>query len=280
MFGTALIGRDKRQIDLRLHGRRQLALGLFGRLFEPLERHAVVAQIHALIFPEFVGQIIDDPLVKIVAAQKGVAVGRFDLKHAVADLQDGDVKRSATQVEHRNLFVGLLVQTVGQRGCGRLVDDTFDVQAGNPSGVFCGLALGVVKIGRNGDDGLGHTFAQVVLSRLLHLLQDKGRDFRRTVVLVPDFDPGVAVRLGHVVGQRLSGFGDHRVLVAIAHETFDREDRIFGIGDGLASGDLPDEALSAIGESGHRRRNAATLGIGDHGRFAAFHDRDDRVCCS
>jgi hypothetical protein len=47
---------------------------------------------------ELVGDPVDDPLVKVVAAQEGVAVGRFDLKDALAHVQDRDVKGAAAQV--------------------------------------------------------------------------------------------------------------------------------------------------------------------------------------
>ena len=47
-----------------------------------------------------------------------------------------------------------LVEPVGERGRGRLVDDAQHFEAGDLAGVLGGLALGVVEIGRNGDDRL------------------------------------------------------------------------------------------------------------------------------
>ena len=69
MLGPGLIRSDERQIDVRFHGRRQLALCLFGSFLEPLQCHLVLAQINALIFSKFIGQIIDHPLVEIFTTE-------------------------------------------------------------------------------------------------------------------------------------------------------------------------------------------------------------------
>ena len=57
----------------------------------------------------------------------------------------------------------LLVEAVGERGRGRLVDDALDLEAGDAAGVLGGLALGVVEVRGDGDDRLGDRLAEVVL---------------------------------------------------------------------------------------------------------------------
>ena len=150
------VGGDEGQVDVGLHGGRQLALGLFGRLLQALQGHLVAAQVDALVLFEFVGDPVDDQLVEILAAQEGVAVGGLDLEDAVAQFQDGDVEGAAAQVEDGDLLVLLLVEAVGQGGRGRLVDDAQDVQSGDLAGILGCLALGIVEIGRNGDDRIGN----------------------------------------------------------------------------------------------------------------------------
>ena len=44
--------RDERQVDLRLERRRELVLRLLRGLLQALERHAVLAQIDAVLFLE------------------------------------------------------------------------------------------------------------------------------------------------------------------------------------------------------------------------------------
>ena len=78
-----------------------------------------------------------------------------------------------------------------------------------------------------------------------------------------------------LVGDHLHLFVDFVELAS--HEALDREDGVLGVGDGLALGDLADEALAVLGEADHRRRGAAPLGVDDDLRLAAFHDRDDGV---
>ena len=98
---------------------------------------------------ELADQPVDDPLVEVLAAEEGVAGGRLDLEHAVAELEDRDVEGAAAEVVDGDLARrGALVHAVGQRRGGRLVDDAQDVQPGDPAGVLGRLALGVVEVGR------------------------------------------------------------------------------------------------------------------------------------
>ena len=127
MFRTRGIGSDKRQIDIGLNRCRKCHLGLFSFLLQALQSHLVIAKIDALVTFEFIGKPGNDTHIEVLAAQECVAVCRLDFENPVANLQDGDVEGAAAQIEHGNLFLSFLVQSVSQRGCCRLVDDTLDV---------------------------------------------------------------------------------------------------------------------------------------------------------
>ena len=227
-------------------------------------------------FLELVGDVVDQALVEVVAAQVGVAVGADDAEHAVGHFQHRDVERAAAEVEHDDLFVLLLVEAIGQRGGGRLVDDPGDFQAGDLAGVLGGLALGVVEIGRHGNHGLVDFVAQVGLGRLLQLPQGEGRDFRRRVLVAVDVDLDVVLGAADdLVGHHLL-FGGHLV-VAAAHEALDRVDGARRVGDGLASGRLADDGFPFIGERDDAGRETIPLGVGDDLHVFAFHHGDDRV---
>ena len=163
VLGARRVGRDVGQVDLGRHRRGQLDLGLLGRLLEALEGLLVLRQVDPLVALELGQQPVDDPLVEVVAAEVGVAVGRLDLEDAVAELEDRDVERAAAEVVDGDLLVVLLVEAVGQGRRGRLVDDPLDVETGDPTGVLGRLALGVVEVGRDGDDRLGDLLAEIGL---------------------------------------------------------------------------------------------------------------------
>ncbi len=142
--------------------------------------------------------MVDDAHVEVLATQEGIPVGGQHLELMLAldlgDLDDGDVEGAAAQVIDGDLLVApLLVHAVGEGGGGGLVDDALDVEAGDAAGILGGLTLGVVEVGGHRDDGLAYRLTQVVLRRLLHLLQDLGRDLGRGHLLAMHLDPGVAI---------------------------------------------------------------------------------------
>ena len=180
----ARVGRgDERQVDLRLLGGGELDLRLLRGLVEALQGVLVGRQVDALVALELGDQPLDDRLVPVVATEVVVTGGRLHLEDAVADLQHRDVEGAAAQVEDEDRLVGLLVEPVGERRRGRLVDDALDVEAGDLAGVLGGLALVVVEVGRDGDHGRVDRLAELRLGVGLQLLQDHRRDLRRRVLL-------------------------------------------------------------------------------------------------
>ena len=107
---------------------------------------------------------------------------RDDAEHAVGHFEDRDVERAAAEVEHADRFFALLVEAVGQRRGGRLVDDAGDFQAGDLAGVLGRLPLGVVEVRRHRDDGLVHLVAEIGLGRFLQLAQNHAPRFRAACI--------------------------------------------------------------------------------------------------
>ncbi len=117
---------------------------------------------------------LEDDLIEILAAEVGVAAGRLDAEDAAGDVEDRDVERAAAEVvDGDGLGLGL-VEAVGERGRGGLVDDAAHLEPGDAAGVLGGLPLGVVEVGGHRDHRLGHGLAEVLLGDLLHLLEDDG----------------------------------------------------------------------------------------------------------
>ncbi|MGY3077703.1 hypothetical protein ACVWZZ_004074 [Bradyrhizobium sp. LM6.10] len=278
MLRAGLVRGDEGQVDLGLRRRRQLDLGLFSGFLQALQRELVVAQVDALLLLELVSEIADQAHVEVFAAEEGVAVGRLHLEHAVADFENRDVERAAAEVVHGDRTGLGLVQTISERSRGRLVDDAQHFKARDLAGVLGRLALGVVEVGGNGDDGLIDLLAEMSFRGLLHLLQDEGRDLRGRVGLAVGLDPGVAVGSLHdLVRNELLVLLDHRVVVAAADQALHCEEGALGIGDGLALGRLADEALTVVGHGDDRRRRAHAFGILDDFGVLAIHYGDARI---
>src|SRR5882762_4397577 len=152
MLGTRLIGGYKRQIDLGLHRRGKLDLGLLSRLLESLKGEAVIPQIYPLLLFELVGQIVDDALVEILAAKEGVAICRLHFEDAFGDLEDRDIKGAAAEVVDRDFAASLLFEPVSERRGRRLVDDARHFEPSDPASILRRLALRIIEIGGDGDD--------------------------------------------------------------------------------------------------------------------------------
>ena len=72
-------------------------------------------------------------------------------------------KGPAAQVVDHDLLRGPVVQAIGQRGAGRLIDDSHDVEARNFPRILGSLPLGVVEVGGDRDDRIRDRAAQIGL---------------------------------------------------------------------------------------------------------------------
>ena len=277
MLRSRLVGSDERQIDICGHRRGQLDLRLLRGFFQPLQRHLVLREIDALIFLELVNDPIDQTLVDVVAAEVGVAICRFDFNDTLADFENRDVERTATEIVDGDRLILLFVEAIRERCRGGLVHEALDLEAGDLARVLGRLTLRIVKVRRHGDHRAINLLAEVVFGGLLQLLKDHRGDLRRRVQLALHFDARISVRRsGYLVRHHLHLFV--HFLVLATHESFDREDGVLGIGDRLTLGHLSDEAFSALGERDDRGGQPAAFGVDDDFGLIALHHRDDGVC--
>ncbi|EMA19762.1 NAD-specific glutamate dehydrogenase [Haloarcula amylolytica JCM 13557] len=247
-------GRDEREVDAGLLARGEFYLGFLGGFGQPLEGLPVVAEVDAVFGLELVGEVVDDGVVPVVATEVVVPVGRDDLVDASTQVEDGDVEGAAPEVVHEDRLVGLVVEAVGHRGRGRLVDDAFDLEAGDLPGVLGRLALSVVEVRRDGNDGLLDLVAEILLGVVFDLLEDHRRDLLRRVLLPVQFD---------------------RVVV-LAHVALDRLDGLVGVLYCLVLRRFPDESLAVVERDDRGCRPLAFAVDNDFG-VATFHDRERAV---
>ncbi|OPY86665.1 MAG: NAD-specific glutamate dehydrogenase [Syntrophus sp. PtaU1.Bin208] len=278
MLGTRGVGGDEGQIDVRLHRRGEFHLGFFRRFLEALQGHLVAPEVDSLILLEFTHQMIDDPLIEVFSTQVGIPVGGLHLEYAFTQFEDGDIEGAPSQVEHGDLLVLFLVQSIGQGGRRRLVDDPKDIQTGDLARVLRGLALGVIEIGRNGDHGIRHFFSQIILRGLLHLDQDHRRDFCRAVCPSPHLNLGIPVGcLGNLEGTDALVILDFFGTIFPADEPFNGIHGVFRIGDGLTFGNLPYQPFAAFRKGNDGRRRSIAFLIRYNNGVSPFHDGNARI---
>jgi NAD-dependent glutamate dehydrogenase len=177
--------------------------------------------------------------------------GGTHLDHPVADVQDAHVERATAEVEDEHRLVLLLVQAVGQRRGGRLIDDAQHLEAGDPASVLGCLPLRVIEVGGNRDHGLRHPLAEEFPRILSELAQYERADLLRGVQLAPYVEPSRPIGTRNdVEPDRLGLFRD--LLVAAANEPLRGIDRALGVEDRLAAGQLAHEPLAAVREPHHR----------------------------
>ena len=125
----------------------------------------------------------------------------------------------------------LLVETVGQRRGSRLVYQPQDFKSGDAAGIFGGLALGIVEICGNGDDGFCDRPPKEALGVALELAQDEARKFPEgckscSPSLMRNTSPGMQI-VRQAEGKQLQLFLN--VLNAAPHQAFDGVDRALGV---------------------------------------------------
>ena len=209
-------------------------------------------QIDALIFLEFRYQIVDQTAVEVFTTQVGITVGRqhFEGFFTVdfVDFDNRDIERTAAQVVYRDGAVALtFIQAVGQRRCGRFVDNAFYFQTGDTAGVFCRLTLRIVKVGRNGNNGFGDRLAKIIFCGLFHFFQHFRRDLRRRHFLTFYFQPGIAiVGRGNFVRHDFDITLHFFVLETTADQTLDSEQRVLRVGHRLTFSRLAHQSFAIL----------------------------------
>ena len=276
MLRPALVRRDKGKVNVGGGIGGELALGLLRRLLETLEGHVVTAQVDPLVLLKFIGDVIDQNLVKIISSEMSIAIGRKHLEEALVHLENRDIEGSSSEIENGDLLTRLLaLEPIRQRRGGRLVDDPLNLQPGDLAGILGRLALRIVEIRRHRDDGLFDLLAKIALGSFLEILQHDGGDLRRCVALTVD------LHLDQLVIPPTDRVGNHFFFagdlgMTPPHEALDRENRTVRVGDGLALGRHADQA-ALVGKGHDAGSDPVSIRVGDDGRFFAFHYCHDRI---
>jgi NAD-specific glutamate dehydrogenase len=166
-----LLARRKKLFDLLAEEPKAPKRDRVGPRIPPKSRHI------------FLGDLLCNEVIDVVAAELGVSGGANDLENAPGKIEDGHVEGATTEVENRNAFRPLHLLTVGERRCGRLIENAEDVQSRQASRNLRRCALEFVEVRRDGDDRLVDRFPKRELSNGLCAPQDKRGNFRKCVTL-------------------------------------------------------------------------------------------------
>ena len=245
---------DERQADGGHLGDGQLLFRLLCGFLHAHHGRQIAVKV-SMMFPlESITDEIHDALVEVIAAEVVVAARCQHFDNALANLDDGYVKRAAAKVVDHDFLRCAVVQAVGKGGAGRLVDDAADVQACNAPRVLRRLTLDVPEIRRDGNHRVGDGFAEITFRVLLQLAENHGADFLRRIAFPGD------------------GLAPVR-----AHMALDGRNRAVGVDRRLTLRRAADEPFAAVGERHDGRRCALTLIVRNDGCAAALNHGDAAV---
>jgi len=121
-------------------------------------------------------KVADKLVVKVLTTQMGVTGGGLHLKDTLLDCHEGHIEGPSSKIKDDNIVLtdNFLVKTVCNGSSSGLIDDMKNVHSGDGAGIgiLHSQSLGVVEVGKDGDDGVSDVVAQVGLSGLLHLKED------------------------------------------------------------------------------------------------------------
>merc|ERR1711957_576213 len=156
--GEVLTFSESLALNDGLMGSGESSLGLLALGAETTESAVVSLDRDTTgLLGEFFHAELDESVVEIFTTEMGVTVSGLEI-------EDEDVAQLAV----------LFVETVGNGGCGGLVDDSLHVHAGDGTSILGGLTLGVVEVGGYGDDRISTFLSEVSLGDFLHLGEDHG----------------------------------------------------------------------------------------------------------
>ena len=190
--------------------------------------------------------VVNDGPVKIIATQVGIAIGGQYFKNTILNAQDGNVKRTTAQIVYGNGMAFALIEAnaIGQTCRSRLVDNAQHVQSGQFACIAGSLALGIIEVGRNGDDCLAHNLIEFFFDPVFEGLEYLGRQLGGRVIFVfhPDFDQTFGIVVDDAVPKILLHVC--YIVVRFAHQALYRIDGIFRIGNQFFFCSIPNNDFS------------------------------------
>jgi len=146
-FGKILSIEERFDFDLGRHLRRKSTLGLFDFTLEFTHGTKVLGDILSIVLAlPGLDKVVDNSVVEIFSSEVSVTSGRKNLEDTVVDREKRDIECSSSEIiDNDGTFSSSLVESVGDSGGGRFVDDTEDVETSDRTGILGSLTLSVVE---------------------------------------------------------------------------------------------------------------------------------------
>ena len=213
-------------------------------------------------------------VIEIVATERRIAVGREHLEHAARQPQDRNVEGSSAEVEYGINAFGRVVQTVGDGGRRRLVQQAQHIQPGDSPRILGRLALRIVEVRRNGNHRAAQLAAERSLGPSAQGFQDFCRDLDRALHAGRGTQLHHAGRVDEVVGRV---FDVVDIAQAATHEALDRDNRVLRIDRLMRLRGVADLAAAVSAVAHNRRQQHAPALVGQGHGDAVAHRRDKGV---
>ena len=246
-----------RHLGGRCRGERDL--DLFGASLERRPRGGVGARVVAKLAQERVRHESRDELVDVVAAERRISSRCEHLKDGATYVEQRDVERSAAEVVDGDALFLSDRFPVRERRCGRLAQNAEDIEPRELGGELGGLALEVVEVRRDRDDGLSHRYAERRFRDGFRAPQDERADLGERVRLAARAHEHLVIfPFGELERHHYAGLLDLSALPRAPDETLDRVDRARRVDDAPLLGGVTDEYFPR-GVERHDRWNQAPV---------------------
>ena len=83
---------------------------------------------------------------EIFTFKMGITGGSQDLENTILNGKEGNIESTTTKVIHNDLRFITLLETVGNSGSGRFIDNTQNLETGDCSSVLSSLSLALIEI--------------------------------------------------------------------------------------------------------------------------------------
>ena len=186
VFWTFACSCDEWQVDVCCCCGRQLFLCFLCCFFQSLQCHFISRKVYAFFCFEVCQHVICDLLVEVITTQSVVTGCRQYFDNAVTNFNNRYIESTATKVINHDFLFFLIVQSVCQSSCCRLVDDTFYIETCDFSGIFCCLTLCVIEVCRNCDNCLCNLLSKISFCICFQFLKDHSRNFLWRIFLAFD----------------------------------------------------------------------------------------------